>query len=147
MTELLSLPRALVMVVRELDPDYVLIDIIASDGGFAGSASVYERHDVAETVRAQLIGFPRSPTDSREIVLGSFNPIHAGGGVRMVFSCVNLAGHTTVAVEIEDQPRDGRTTRSVSLRMPVEAIAIDAFVTQLQRWSAELGETATLQGA
>lgn len=71
-----------------------------------------------------MIGFPRSPSDSREIVLGSFNSTHAGGGVRMTFSCVRLAGHATVSAETEDQPMDGSTTRRVSLRMPVEAVAM-----------------------
>lgn len=118
-----------------------------ADGAFAGRVDVYESPDLAATLAAELRGFPRSPTDRREVVLGSFDPTAAGGGLRLVFRCLDRSGHAVVEAELEDQPMDGSAPRSVRLRMPVDAPAIDAFVMDLSSWSAKVASGVTLRGA
>jgi hypothetical protein len=62
------IPYALVLTVRDVDPDYLLVEVLA------GSAEVYEGVDLATSLAAQLAGFPRAPSDQRDFVLGSFDP-------------------------------------------------------------------------
>lgn len=135
------------MVVADIDPDYLRLDISIADGDFAGRVDVYEDPELPKTLAETLRGFPRSPADRREIVLGSFDPRVAGGGVRLIFRCVDRSGHAIVEAELEDQPMDGTPQRSVQLRMPVVAPAIDTFVAELSAWSPKLGDRRQLSGA
>lgn len=143
----LNIPCGLVLAVTDVDPDYVRLDVSMADGAFAGRVDVYESPDLAATLATELRGFPQSPTDRREIVLGSFDRAAAGGGIRLVFRCLDRSGHAVVEAELEDQPMDGSAPRSVRLRMPVDAPAIDAFVADLNGWSAKVASEMVLRGA
>lgn len=142
----LNIPCCLLLAVTDVDPDYVRLDISMADGTFAGRVDVYERPGLAATLAAELNGFPRSPTDRREVVLGSFDPAVAGGGLRLVFRCLDRSGHAIVEAELEDQPMDGSAPRFARLRMPVDATAIDSFVADLSGWSAMVGGGVILRG-
>jgi hypothetical protein len=142
-----TLPCRLVMTVTDVDPDYVRLDISIADGDFAGRVDVYEDPALPKTLAEALRGFPRSPADRREIVLGSFDPRVAGGGLRLIFRCIDRSGHAIVEAELEDQPMDGTAPRSVQLQMPVDAPAIDTFVAELHTWSPQRGDRRLLAGA
>jgi hypothetical protein len=131
--------------VLEIDPDYLRLDISIADGDFAGRVEVFESLDLPATLADALRGFPRTPDDRREIVLGSFDPAVAGGGIRLLFRCVDRSGHAVVDAELEDQSWDG--ARSVKVRMAAEPPAIDAFVLEMTAWSPKDGEQRILHGA
>ena len=141
-----TIPRRVLIAVTDIDPDYLRLDISIADGDFAGRVDVYEDPELPRTLSEALRGFPRSPADRREVVLGSFDPKMAGGGVRLVFRCLDRSGHAVVDAELEDQPMDGTPRRSVVLRMPVAPPAIDAFVAELSTWSPQLGDQRLLPG-
>ncbi len=81
--------------VRVLWHDNDVIELCVSgwNGAFGGSAEIYEGIGDLQDVAAQLRGFPKSPADTREVVLGSIDRKYAGGGMRMRFHCVDGAGH------------------------------------------------------
>jgi len=140
------LPNRLSLMVLEIDPDYLRLEIIMADGAFGGRVDVYEQPDLPDVLAVLLRGFPVSPADQREVTLGSFDPSHAGGGIRLVFRCTDRAGHAIVDAELEDSPSDGGPVRSVRLAMTVEPSAIDTFVGQLSGWTPAVGERRSLLG-
>jgi hypothetical protein len=142
-----AIPRRLSMSVLEVDPDYVRLDISMADGDFAGRVEIFESLEVAGALAAALRGFPRTPDDRREIVLGSFDAATAGGGIKLLFRCVDRSGHAVVDGELEDQPGDGTPRRSVVLRMTIAPPAIDAFVAEMSTWSPRAGDQRILPGA
>lgn len=142
-----SIPCGLVLVVRDVDPDYLLVAVRAGDGDFAGTAEVYENLDLARTLAADLKGFPRSPADEREVVLGSFDAKHAGGALRLRLFCVDLAGHARANLHLVDQPLTGEPPRTVEFLIPIEARALDAFVAALGQWGPRVGDAAVCVGA
>ncbi len=105
------IPCRISISVREVDPDYLRLDISMADGDFAGRADVYEGLDFPEILARSLEGFPRTPDDRREIVIGSFDPSHAGGAIKLVLRCINRAGHAVVDAELENVPMDGTRCR------------------------------------
>jgi hypothetical protein len=142
-----TIPCRLSMSILEVDPDYLRLDISVADGDFAGRAEIFESLELPTTLAAALQGFPRTADDRREIVLGSFDPSMAGGGIKLVFRCVDRSGHAVLDAELEDQPWNDAPRRSVVLRMAVTPPAIDSFVAEMSSWSPQAGEQRVLHGA
>jgi hypothetical protein len=92
--------------------------------------------------------FPSSPIDSRDFELGTFNPEHADGGVRMRFYRLDSAGHAAVDVRLRgDACKALGEIESVALRIPIEAAAIDNFIQELRTLGKTMGASAFLRKA
>lgn len=114
------------------DQDVIEVVLSCSNGHFSGRAEIYLGHGELSELAEALRGFPSNPSDSRELELGSFNPSHADGGVRMNFHCSDSSGHAVVEIRIRG---DGcwaiGEPESVALRIPIEPAGVDSFVLQL----------------
>jgi len=87
-------------------------------------------------IAEQIKGFPRSPSDKRELILGTFDRKFAGGGASLRFHCVGGAGHAYLEVKIESGHESAGTLQSAILSIPIEATAVDSFVLELRRMDA-----------
>jgi hypothetical protein len=128
------------------DEDVIQLCVSAWNGTFGGTADIYEAIGDVEETAGNLVGFPRNPSDEREIIFGNFDRNCAGGGVRMRFHCVDGAGHAYVEASIDSKYDSGGTVQTVLLSMPVEATAIDVFVQELQAVGTNRAGTAHLKG-
>ena len=91
-------------------------------------------------------GFPCGASDVRDLEFGTFDPSHAGGGVRLHLYCTDSVGHSAIDVKLRRDACKGLgMPESVALKLPVEAAAVDLFVTQLGSIDTEqIGATALL---
>jgi hypothetical protein len=93
----------------------------------------------------RLKGFPAKPSDCREFELGTFDPEYAGGGVRLRFSRLDSPGHSVVDLELRtDNRRSSRHEESAAMRIPVEAGAIDSFISEIGAIGLNAGAKAYL---
>ena len=78
--------------------------------------------------------------------MGTFNPNHADGGVRLCCYCKDSLGHSVIEVRLRgDACKDMGEPESVALLLPVEAAAIDLFVTQVRAMdTGQIGAAAFL---
>ena len=131
------------------DQDVVECHFKCSNGRFSGHAEIYVNHDGLSNMAAGLRGFPSGHTDCREFELGTFNPNHADGGIRLHFHCLDSVGHAVVDVKLRgDACKALGEVESVALRIPVEAAAIDTFVAQIGNVNTEqIGAPACLSMA
>lgn len=119
-----------------------------SNGRFSGQGEIYLGHDKLFELAEALSGFPLNSKDSRDFELGTFNPDHAGGGIRLHFRCADSAGHAVVEVKLRGGASKGPgELESVALGIPVQAAAIDSFVSQIRQMEREVGAKAFLQMA
>lgn len=119
-----------------------------SNGPFSGEASIYAEHDQVLRLADALTGFPSNNTDKRDFELGTFDPKCAGGGVRMHFYCLDSVGHASADVELQSGTWGAlNEIQTVTLRIPVEAAAIDSFVSQIRLMKRETGAIALLEMA
>ncbi|MEO6209682.1 MAG: hypothetical protein ABIQ10_06090 [Gemmatimonadaceae bacterium] len=137
--------------MTDVDPDYVRLDVTAADGRFAGSVEVYGGLGLVTDIADRLDGFPSSPTDRREILIGSLDPRVAGGWVKLLCVCVDRAGHPVIEVEMrskyEAHGLAAQAAQAAVVRLRVEAPAIDEFVQSLRQWDGALGTSVALRGA
>ena len=120
--------------------------VSASNGYFSGRAEIYFNHDKLSEMAEVLSGFPSDPADSRDLELGTFDPNCADGGVRMHFRCRDSAGHPVAELKLRGDACKGMgELESVALLLPVEAAAIDTFVSQIRQMEKEVGATAYLE--
>jgi hypothetical protein len=105
--------------------------VSCSNGRFSGSTRIYINHDDMCKMAEALKGFPSHATDTRDFELGTFKPSHADGGIRMHFYCRDSVGHAVVDIRLRGDacPAMGEP-ESVSLRIPIEAAAIDSFLVE-----------------
>jgi len=125
--------------------DLVEVRVSAWNGAFGGAADVYVGNDQLEEIAAKISGFPTSASDAREITLGAFGP-KSGGGVGMRFYCADASGHAFLESRIESDKLSGGTIESVTLSIPIEAVAVDSFVDELRQLVAGKGRKAHLLG-
>ena len=131
------------------DQDVVECRFKCSNGRFSGAADIYLSHDDLPKIVEALKGFPTAANDVRELELGTFNPNHADGGVRLRCYCKDSVGHAVMEVRLRgDACKDVGEPESVALLLPVEAAAIDLFLTQVRAMDTEqIGAVAFLATA
>jgi hypothetical protein len=129
------------------DADVLEIRIFGWNGAFGGSTAVYVPLGGLKEAAAKVEGFPRHPSDKRELQFGVFGHKWAGGAVNMLFYCSDAAGHALVEAKIESE--HGRTPKAESALffVSVEATAVDAFVADLRRLEADQSGTAILRAS
>jgi hypothetical protein len=69
--------------VRWNDEDVFKVRVTAWNGAFGGSADAYVPIGGLTEAAAKLEGFPRQPSDIRELQFGAFGPEWAGGAANM----------------------------------------------------------------
>jgi len=127
------------------DNDLVKLRVSASNSSFGGEADVYLGTGQLGEVATQVQGFPKSVSDTREVMLGSFDPESAGGGVSMRLYCVDRSGHAYVETKIESDRDSAGRVQSATLLVPIEATAVDSFVDELHRLDTGTATTACLR--
>lgn len=127
------------------DEDLLEVLFSCSNGHFSGQAEIYLSHDEPSKLAKALAGFPSNPCDSRNFEIGTFNPEHADGGARMRFYCTDSSGHVAVDVVLRgDACKALGEVESVALRIPIEAAAVDNFISQLMTIGKSIGASACL---
>jgi hypothetical protein len=129
------------------DHDLVEFSIRCSNGRFSGQAKVYLSHDDLSKTAEGLTGFPAHARDARDFDLGWSNSNLSG--VHLHFHCLDSVGHAALEVKLRSDNREGsRKAESVELHVPIEAAAVDSFVTQVNAMDKEqIGATACLRMA
>ena len=107
------------------------LQVTVWNGRFGGQTNVYVEKDELRDIATTLRKFPRTPSDTRELTLGSFGRQIAGGAVGMNFSCRDLAGHVEACVRIEGDHIKISPPEAVSMVVWVEPDAIDIFTAGL----------------
>jgi hypothetical protein len=127
--------------VMWFDQNVIEYQFKCSNGCFSGVAEIYLTHDDLPRMAEPLKGLPAAVSDVRNRELGTFNPKHADGGVRLRCDSV---GHAVIEVKLRGDSCNGLgEPESVALIFPVEAAAIDSFLTQLRSMDTEqIGATA-----
>ncbi len=116
-----------------------------SNGHFSGWAEIYLSHDGLSELAHALRGFPSNVSDTRKVDLGTFDPSHADGGVKMSFYCSDSSGHAVVEIKLRgDGCKALGEVESVALRMPIEPAGVDSFVLQLLAMDGTIGTIARL---
>ena len=127
------------------DQDVIEVALSCSNGCFSGRAEIYLSHDDLSDLPGSLRGFPASVGDARKIELGTFNPKHADGGVKMHLYCSDSSGHAVLEIQLRgDGCKALGEVESVALRMPIEAAGVDSFVQQLIVMNSTIGASAAL---
>lgn len=130
------------------DQDVIEVVLNCSNGHFSGVAEIYLSHDDLSEFARDLRGFPSSVGDSRRVELGTFNPSHSDGGVKLDFSCTDSSGHAVVEIRLRgDRCKGLGEPESVALRISIEPAAVDTFVEQLTMMGSEIGSSASLSMA
>ena len=128
------------------DSDLVKVRVSAWNGAFAGTSDVYLGIGQLGEIAKQLQGFAKSVSDTREVMLGTFGPESAGGGVSMRLYCVDRSGHAYVETKMESDQDAAGKVESVTLLVPIEAGAVDCFGDELRRLDTGAAQTASLSG-
>lgn len=133
--------------VRWSDADAFEIHISAWNGAFGGSTAVYVPIGGLAESATKVEGFPRHPSDKRELQFGAFGPAWAGGAIGMLFYCKDAVGHGLVEAKIESEYDGTAKVQSAVLVVPVEATAVDAFVADLRRLETDRQGIAVLRAS
>lgn len=128
-----------------LDYDMIEVMVTCSNGYFSGTAEIYLGHDDLTKLADALSGFPSDLADTRTVEIGTFNPDHADGGLRLRLSCTDSSGHAVAEVKLRGCGCRGLgEAGSVALCIKVEPAGIDSFVLQLRQIDATIGVSAFL---
>ena len=127
------------------DPDFVELSVSVWNGRFGGQTGLYlDPKELGKAAR-DIAGFPSGPLDSRELAFGVFDPRFAGGGVRLSFSCRDMAAHPELRVMLTAEQTAPQLPETVSLTAPFEPAALDEFVHQLAELTTTLDNRAELR--
>ena len=129
------------------DNDVLEVRVSAWNGTFGGSTAVYVPIGGLAKAATKIEGFPRHPSDKRELQFGVFGPERAGGALCMAFYCKDAAGHALVEARIESEHGEAREAESALFFVPVEATAVDGFVEDLRRLEADRRGIAALRAS
>lgn len=126
------------------DNDLMEVRISAWNGRFGGTTDMYLPIDGLADVAGAIDGFPNNPQDKREIQLGP-----SKGLVTMRFFCEGNAGKSFIELGMESLHNAYECATNVSpetvrFHAPIEASAVDAFVTGLRRVQTNLSGVAHL---
>lgn len=130
--------------VVEDDPDYLLVRITVNNGEFSGSIEAYMSPESPAEIASQMNGFPLAPSDTREIVFGSFGARTAGGGAKLKFFCSDRSGHAWVETIFEAGNAIVGVVQTALIITPIEATGVDSFVHQLSKLAPTVNRTAWL---
>lgn len=126
------------------DDDIDEVRIRGANGRFSGEASVYLGKGQLAEIAALFRGFPSDSSDTRALEVGTFDPSCAGGGARLRLRCASPAGAALIDLVLRADESVAGRTESSDFSVPVEAAAIDGFVTSLDRMHGQVGARATL---
>jgi hypothetical protein len=127
------------------DDDLVDLQVRASNGRFTATAELYEALDVFPSLAGTLAGFPTSPADVRERILGNVDPACGEGGVRLRFACTDSLGHAAVHLTVRARGCGALEGGEVAdFKIPVDPASIDKFVEQLRSAEVRKGQRAHL---
>ena len=114
------------------DADMVELQVVASNGRFAGGTCVYVSVGDLEQCSQQLRGFPATPQDKRRLDWGDLDAHSGLGGATLEFACLDLSAHAGAWVELKAGDVDEiMPSQRVRLFLPVEGAAVDRFVREL----------------
>jgi hypothetical protein len=116
--------RGLTITIVDVDPDYLGIDIRASNDRFGGSARIYAGLTELSEFATRIAGFPTNSVDERNYEFGSRDRGFAGGYCRLRFRCVDSVGHARVEVALEDDDQRHELA-SAEFGFPVSAADVD----------------------
>jgi hypothetical protein len=137
--------KALIISNAYHDVDILELRVSAWNGSFGGTTRLYvgraEFGNIVETMK----GFPLSPRDEREVILGAFGAQFAGGAVRLRFYCKDSAGHSMVELQLEGDCSGRIVTESVQMNASIEAASIDLFLPELDLIGKQLSGSAALR--
>lgn len=128
------------------DQQLVEFQFRCSNGRFCGTAQIYLNHDDLPRIADSLEGFPQTASDSRDLELGTFDPVYADGGVRLHCYCKDSVGHAVIEVKLRGDACKGLgEPESVALNLPIEAAGLDSFLRQVRALDTqEIGASAVL---
>ncbi len=129
------------------DQDIVEIAVTAWNGVFGGTVELYVGQGELEQTAKKPRGFPVSPSDTREITLGTFDSRVAGGGTLLRFFCVDMAGHARLELTLSSKHPLSKQAQRVELFADIDAASIDEFVPLLVPVSRDERTDATLHFA
>lgn len=126
------------------DNDLLEVRISAWNGRFGGTTDVYLAIDGLAKAAEKIDSFPRNPHDKREIQFGP-----GKGLVTVRFFCEGEGGRSFIELWMESQHETYQCATNVSpenvrIHAPVEASAIDTFVSELRQVQANLSGVASL---
>lgn len=124
--------HSLKIVIADPDPDYLGIEVSASNGRFSGATLIYAGLDELVSLAKVLSGFPSGPTDERSYSLGTRGQNFAGGYCSLKFYCRDSSGHAAVEVDLEDDKRRYSEASARFTFFPIVAGDIDKFVMALR---------------
>ena len=122
------------------------IRLSAWNGEFGGAAEIYLALGQLHSIAGAIAGFPASLTDVREMAIGAVGPLSAGGAASLRFLCAKGSGSSNLELQIESAECTNSTRQHVSMILPIEAAALDSFVSQLRDVSTDRSKTAFLRG-
>jgi hypothetical protein len=119
------------ITVVDSDDAYLGLEVVASNGRFAGSTRIFASLDGLDRLADCLAGFPASAVDERSFHFGTKDAGFAGGFVSFRVRTAGNLGRSVLEVEIVDD--DQRySTATASFIVPVEAAGVDRFVQSLR---------------
>ena len=128
--------RGLTITIVDRDPDYLGIEIRASNDRFAGSTRIYAGLAELSEFANRIAGFPSNPKDERNYEFGSPDPGFAGGHCTFHLQCIDSVGHARLRIALEDDHRLHELA-TAKLAFPVLAADIDRFTTRLREMEKE----------
>ncbi|HEX5701659.1 MAG TPA: hypothetical protein VFX97_00400 [Pyrinomonadaceae bacterium] len=133
----------LIITVWDRDPDYLGIDIRATNERYSGTARLYAGINAMSELADVITGFPTTPHDEREYVFGTQKPGFAGGFCSLQFRCTDGVGHAHVEIMMQDDATYHEPANA-SFGFPVTAAGIDLFVPKLRQIDQNLLNEAEL---
>jgi hypothetical protein len=128
------------------DQDLLEVRVSAWNGSFGGVTALYVGNGQLEEIAKVLSGFPKDPSDVREIDLGKFGREFAGGAASMKFYCADKAGHAYLKSKIESDSESAGVVQCAVISIPIEAAAVDSFVEALRQMERDRAGSALLKG-
>jgi hypothetical protein len=128
------------------DDSMIELRVSATDGLFSAVTQIYTNWESLNEFTNRLRGFPHTILDTVEDTNGQ---IGGYSYFRIFFRCIDGAGHAAVEIEMEQNralagPADIRA--NAKLGFPIEPLAIDRFVAQLQAMVDSKAGSALLLG-
>jgi hypothetical protein len=130
----------LTITIMDVDPDYLGIEIRASNDRFAGATRIYAGLTELSEFADRIAGFPSNPHDARQYAFGTSEPGFAGGYCNLHLQCIDSAGHARLDLALED---DASFYESATAKLGFRVLAadLDRFTIRLRKIEKEqMGE-------